>query len=93
MDEVKMYDPQELVAIPLTRDQWAEVLCSLKNDADKAYGLMIWWRDSCDSQQMGAETAARYERAYKELDALHAAIENILHEPWAPAPEPADEEE
>ena len=93
MQETKLYDPEELVVIPLTRDQWAKVLCSLKNDADRAHASMIWWLNSCDSPQMGAETAARYERAYKELDALHAAIEKITTEPWTPKPPPADEEE
>lgn len=93
MPDTKLYDPEELVVIPLTRDQWAKVLNSLKNDADRHYASMTWWLNFCDNPRAGAETAARYELAYKELDALHATIEKIIMEPWTPKPAPADEEE
>ena len=89
----KLYDPLELVTIPLTRDQWAKVTNSLKNDADSFHARMVNWLGVCVNKEFAAETAARYERAYKELDALRAAIEKILHEPWEPTPDPDDGEE
>lgn len=93
MDERKLYDPQELVTIPLTRDQWHKVTAAIQNDADRFHASMTWWLNFCDNPKMGAETARRYELGYKELDELRAAIENILLEPWAPKPAPANEEE
>lgn len=93
MDERKLYDPQELVTIPLTRDQWGKVTNSLKNDADRDHAFMTNWLGVCVNKEFAAETAARYERAYKELDALRAAIEKVLHEPWEPKPDPDDGEE
>ena len=91
MPDVKMYDPQEPVTITLTRREWDKVLTSLQNDADRNYAFMTNWLGVCNDKEFGQQTAARYEQAYKELDALHAAIEKIVMEPWTPKPAPAEE--
>lgn len=89
----KLYDPQELVTIPLTRDQWHKVTTAIQNDADRDHAFMTNWLGVCVNKEFAAETAARYERNYKELDALRAAIEKVLYEPWAPKLDTADNEE
>lgn len=77
-EEKKPYDPDEVVDIPLTREQWHKVLKSLENDANQHHASMTQWLANCVDRVFGSETARRYELAYTELDALHAYIEKIL---------------
>lgn len=93
METRKTYDPEELVTIPLTRDQWHKILTAVQNDASQHYCTMVQWLTNCADKAFGAETAARYERAYKEMDALATYIDKILTEPWTPKPSTADNEE
>lgn len=79
----KKYDPQELVSIPLSWEQWQTVIGSLQNDAGRANANMVWWRDFCDDKRMGAETAAKYERWYRQSTELAERIQETLCIPRA----------
>lgn len=77
----KKWNPQELVAIPLTMEQWRTVLHSLQNDAGSYQASMTWWATCCVDKKMGAETAAKYERSYNKVMDLHKLIEETLCPP------------
>lgn len=78
----KIYDPEELVVIPLTREQWNKVTNSLKNDADAFYNRSLWgWQGYVDPK-CGQEIADKYKKESQILDELRNSIEKILVEPW-----------
>lgn len=87
----KEYDPQELLTITLTMDQWQMVQLSLREYAGDFYARMVWWRDFCDDKRMGAETAARYEKTANKAEAVRAQIEAAIMEVYGNANETAEE--
>lgn len=65
------WNPQELVAVTMTREQWRSVSLWFKYCIDWNHCRMVWWRDCCDDKKAGAEIAAQHDAAIK-------AYENVL---------------
>lgn len=65
------WNPAELVAVTMNREQWQAVSIWLQYLIDWHHCRMIWWRDCCDDRRMGAEIAAKHEATIK-------AHENVL---------------
>lgn len=87
----KQYDPQEPLAITLTMDQWQMVQLSLREYAGAANASMVWWRDFCADKRLGATTAANYEKAANEAEAVRAQIEATIMEVYGNGNETAEE--
>ena len=77
----KMWNPQEPVAVTLTREQWESVKAWLTYGADWHACRMIWWRDCCDDRQVGVQKAKEYEAAMLQAQNLHKIIEETLAAP------------
>lgn len=74
----KEWDPLEAVAVTLTREQWQTVTSWLSYGADWHHARMTWWRECCDDERVGAETAAKYEQAMRQAENVHALIEEQM---------------
>jgi hypothetical protein len=74
----KLWNPQELVAVTMTREQWRAVAAWLAYGEDWNTCRMIWWRDFCDDRKMGAENAAKYKAAALQAENLRQIIEETM---------------
>lgn len=78
------WDPDEPVAVTMTRDQWLSVIVVAKTGADRSACQRIWWQECCADRRMGQEKAAQYaadEQAYESMckiieDTIYAEKEN-----------------
>lgn len=75
----KEWDPQEAVAVTMTREQWQAAISWLSYGADWNHARMIWWRDCCDDKRFGAEQAATYEAAMRQAENLCKIIEEAVN--------------
>lgn len=78
MTPEKLYDPQEPVAITMTREQWNMVRSAAQYIADVAHGNATWWRLCCADRKMGGETAIRYEEQAAAAENVVRIIEETL---------------
>lgn len=77
----KEWNPQELVAVTLNREQWRTITTWLTYLADWHHCRMIWWRDCCDDRHAGARQAKVYEAAMLQAENLRQIIEETLATP------------
>lgn len=84
---MKERNPQELVAVALTMEEWGTVLHWLQYGADYHHAKMHEWLAGCHDKQMGAAKAARHEKESKEAAALHKFIEENIMGPRPEKPE------
>lgn len=82
----KMYQPEEQVAITLTRDQWQTVRHSLQNSLDTEKARIYWWLHCCNDKPLGAATVTRYKAHEAQLENVLQIIDAVLTPP-VPAPE------
>lgn len=87
MEPEKVYNPQEPVAITLTKEQWGKVLNCITNDMD--YHKAKRWEciANIKSEELAAEWAAIHEKEAAKAESLIKTIEGFLY----PAPEPETE--
>ncbi|MGM9626962.1 MAG: hypothetical protein ACI3V4_02560 [Faecousia sp.] len=81
MNDVKIYDPQEPVSVTMTREQWDTVRRWITYGVDQNKNSAYWWANCCSNKDMGAETAASYERAVTKLEGLIKIIDTCLGVP------------
>lgn len=80
MDKVKVYDPQEVISVSMTREQWGTVRHSLTYSADSNSARATWWEEGCADKKFGAEKTARHEKSAIEAESLRKIIEEALGE-------------
>lgn len=87
MEQVKVYDPQEPVAVTLTREEWGTVLHCIQASADFHRCKKAETLANMKGSQMSAHMMTEHERAAAERERLYNAIEGVL----IPAPPPETE--
>lgn len=75
---MKAYDPQESVSIAMTREQWDTVRRCITYGVDQNKNSAYWWANSCSYKEIGAETAASYERSAAKMEELIKIIDTYL---------------
>lgn len=78
----KEYNPQEPVAVTLTREQWQMVQSSVLHCADTYHNRAYWWATCCDDKKEGRTNAAQYKQAAERAEAILEIIQDTLN----PAP-------
>jgi hypothetical protein len=73
------WNPAELVAVTMTREEWLGIISWLSYGADWNHARMYWWRECCHDKRVGAETAAKYEAAMLKAESLRQIIEEAIH--------------
>lgn len=76
----KDWNPAELVAIPLTREQWRSISTWLQYCIDWHRCRMVWWVHCCNDKRLGAEVATQHEAAIKAHENVLQIIEEATHE-------------
>ena len=74
------WNPDELVAVTMTRKQWREIENWIQYGIDWHKCRVVWWRDFCDDKRMGAEIAAKHAEAVKSGESMLQIIEEATHE-------------
>ena len=74
----KPWDPQELVSVTMTKEQWTGIMAWLIYGADWNNCRMVWWRDHCDDKKVGAARAKEYEEAMLRAESLRKIIAERL---------------
>ena len=74
----EQYDPQETVAVTMTREQWDTVRRWITYGVDQNKNSAYWWANCCSNKDMGAENAAMYERAATKMENLIKIIDASL---------------
>lgn len=88
MTPEKVYDPQELVAVTMTVEQWAAVQSFLQFAENyHAAKRWEWLSTNCKDKKMCEENAAGHETAAAEAESLWKIIEATLYPPAKPATE------
>jgi len=82
MASEKTYNPQEPVAVTLTREEWQGVLHWLQYGVDYHSCKKYEWLANCADKRMAGEKAAEHEKAAAEAELLCKIIQATLH----PAP-------
>lgn len=78
----KEWNPQELVAVTMTREQWAGIVGWIQYGIDWHKCRAVWWRDCCDDKRMGAEIAAKHATSVKTGETMLQIIEEATYDIW-----------
>lgn len=77
----KRWNPQEPVAVTMTREQWQTVSAYLAFGVDMQHCRMIWCRDFIADKSLAAEKAADHERQMHKLETMLRIVEETLAAP------------
>lgn len=75
----KEWNPAELVAVTMTRQQWSDISIWMQYCIDWHKCRLLWYRDCCDDKRVGAEKAAQHEAAVKAHENVLQIIEEVTH--------------
>lgn len=75
----KEWNPDELVAVTMTAEQWQSATLWLQYAVDWNKARALWWRECCADKRAGAETAARYEASMRKAETLCKIIEEAIY--------------